>query len=199
MFDKSWSGNVGAGPAPEGVICDVFIMSHTGMPQMITLASERSQEVIEYNVNLAKKLKGALVSKGGCLQLFEVEAQIIPINDVHAEMGFLCPSGPHCYPPAYTMTPLSFSKIREALVIVLAGFESSSFNPKVGVSFLYVLTPEQYNISIKEDPFVMVTGPPGTGKTVVAMERIKKLRAKNVPKDEILYVCENKALFFFIW
>ncbi|CAB4001197.1 PREDICTED: uncharacterized protein K02A2.6-like, partial [Paramuricea clavata] len=65
-------------------------------------------------------------------------------------------------------------------------------------AFLYVLTPEQYDISIREDPFVVVSAPPGTGKTVVAMERIKRLRTKGVSKNEILYICENKSLASFV-
>ena len=196
MFDKSWSGNVGIDPAPEEVICDMFVMSLAGMPQMITLASKPSEKVTQYNVNLALKLKAALVSKGGCLECFVVDAQIILINDINDKMRLL-PS--NCYPVAYEITQNLFTKIREALVIVLAGFESSSFNPAVGASFLYVLTPEQYKISIREDRFVVVSAPPGTGKTVVAMERIRKLQARNVSKVEILYICENKALKSFIW
>ena len=196
MFDKAWSGSVGIDPAPKEVICDMFVMSHTGMPQMITLTSELSEKVTKYNVDLSKKLKAALVSKGRCLECFVVDAQVILINDVNDEMRLL---PPNCYPPAYTMTRDLFTKVRKALVIVLAAFESSSFNPTVGASFLYVLTPEQYKISIKEDPFVVVSAPPGTGKTVVAMERIKKLQARNVAKVEILYICENKALKSFIW
>ena len=195
MFDKSWSENIGIGPAPEEVICDVFLMSHTGMPQMITLASERSEKVTPYNVDLSKKLKAALVSKGGCLEWFVVDDQIILIDDVNDEIKLL---PPNCYPPA-DMNEDLFTKIREALVIVLAGFESSSFNPTVGASFLYVLTPEQYKICIREDRFVVVSAPPGTGKTVVAMERIKKLHTRNLSKVEILYICENKALKSFIW
>ena len=200
MFDKSWSGNVGIDPAPKEVICDMFVFSHTSMPQMITLASERSEKVTQYNVDLAKKLKATLVGKGGCLECFMVDALVILINDVNDEMRLL---SPNCYPPAlppaYTMTQDLFTKVRKALVIVLAAFESSSFNPTVGASFLYVLTPEQYKICIKEDPFVVVSAPPGTGKTVVAMERIKKLKKRNVSRVEILYICENKALKSFIW
>ena len=197
MFDKSWSGNVGIDPAPKEVICDMFVMSHAGLPQMITLASEPSEKVTQYNINLAKKLKAALVSKGRCLECFLVDAQIILINDVNDKMRLLSPS--NFYPRAYKITPKLFTKIREALVIVLAGFESSSFYPTVGASFLYVLTPEQYKISIREDRFVVVSAPPGTGKTVVAMERIKRLQARNLSKVEILYICENKALKSFIW
>lgn len=197
MFDKSWSGNVGIGPAPAEVICDMFVMSHTDMPRMITLASEFSEKVKKYNLNLAKKLKFALVSKGGCLECFGVDAQVILLNDINDEMKFPPPNV--SYPPAYNMTPQRFTKIREALVVVLAAFESSSFNPTVGVSFLHILTPEQYDISIREDHFVVVSAPPGTGKTVVAMERIKRLRTKSVSNNEILYICENKSLASFVW
>ena len=101
------------------------------------------------------------------------------------------------YPVEYKMTRERFTKICEALVIVLAGFESSTFNPTVGVKFMYVLTPEQYRISIKEEPYVIVSAPPGTGKTVVAIERIKRLR-RNVSKKNILYICENKSLQAFV-
>ena len=102
------------------------------------------------------------------------------------------------YPVEYKMTRERFTKICEALVIVLAGFESSTFNPTVGVKFMYVLTPEQYRISIKEEPYVIVSAPPGTGKTVVAIERIRRLRFRNVSKKNILYICENKSLQAFV-
>ena len=197
MFDKSWSGNVGIAPPPDEVLCDMFVMSHSGMPRMITLARECSEKVKMYNLNLGKKLKAALVNKGGCLKYVGIDAQIILLNDIND--GMILPPSNASYPAAYNMNPQIFAKIREALVIVLAGFESSSFNPTVGVSFLYVLTTEQYDISILEDPFVVVSAPPGTGKTVVAMERIKRLQKRNVSKVEILYICENKSLASFLW
>ena len=96
------------------------------------------------------------------------------------------------------MTRERFTKICEALIIVLAGFESSSFNPTVGLKFLHVLTPEQYEISIKEEPYVIISAPPGTGKTVVAIQRIKRLRLRNISEENILYICENKSLAAFV-
>ncbi len=196
MMDKSWSGNVGMDAVPDGVVCDIFLMSHNVMPQMITVVRKDSKEVKKYNLELAKKLKGALVNKGGSLQCIGIIATVVSLEDINDK--FELPLPVVNYPTTYKMTKQLFTKIREALVVVLAGFESSSFNPTVGVNFLYVLTPEQYNITIEEDPFVLVSAPPGTGKTVVAIERIKRLRSRNVSKNEILYICENIPLASFI-
>ena len=194
MIDKHWSRNIGAEPPPADVICDIFLMCTSGMPIMITVTRECTEEVRKYNRNLAKKLKNTLVSKGGCLTHFGISFQIIQC-DINKQVEFGRPANQALnYPKEYEMTASVFIKIREALVIVLAGFESSLFNPAVGVQFLYVLTPEQYKVCIKDDPYVIVGAPPGTGKTVVAIERIKLLARRAVPQNSILYLCENKAL-----
>lgn len=196
LMDRSWSGNVECKPAPAEIVCDMLVLSHNVMPRLITVARESSKGVEQYSSYLAKKLKGALVNKGGCLECFGIDFGIILLQDINDEMWLPLPVSN--YPIGYNMTTERFNKIREALVILLAGFESSSFNPAVGVKFLYVLTPEQYKISIKEEPFVIVSAPPGTGKTVVAIERIKRLRRRNVSKEEILYICENKSLAAYV-
>jgi hypothetical protein len=196
MIDKLWSGNIGFEPAPEEVVCDIFVVSHNFMPRMITVARKYSEKVKKYNVRLATKLKLALVNEGGCLQCFGIYAEVIVLNNLNQIVHLPLPIS-H-YPSEYKMTKAIFSKIQEALVIVLAGFESSIFNPTVGVNFLYVLTPEQHKIIIKDDPHVIVSAPPGTGKTVVAIERINRLRKRKVSKDEILYICENLPLAFYV-
>ena len=196
MIDRSWSGNIGFQSAPDEIICDMFVMSYNVPPRLITVARERTKDVERYNFCLAKKLKGVLVNSGGCLECFGILFEIILRKDVNQEVRLTSPASK--YPIEYKMTEMLFNKIREGLVIVLAGFESSSFNPAVGVKFLYVLTPEQYKLSIKDEPFVIVSAPPGTGKTVVAIERMKRLRFRNVSKEKILYICENKSLAAYV-
>lgn len=195
VMDKSWAVNVGIGPAPAEVVCDALVMSHKVMPRMITITRKHSSEVSQYNLKVAKKLKLALVNKAGCLECFCIEAQVIQLDEIDVEM--IMPLSFN-YPPKYKMTKQLLNKVRESLVIVLAGFECSTFNPAVGANFLYVLTPEQYEITIAEEPFVFVQAPPGTGKTLSALERIKRLQKLGVSKDKILYICENKPLATYI-
>ena len=195
-MDRSWSGNIGFESAPIEIVCDMFVISHNVPPRLITVAREHTKDVEQYNFSLAKKLKRALVNSGRSLECFGIHFQIILLKDINDEMMLTLP--PAKYPIEYKMTGRSFDKIRESLVIVLAEFESSSFNPAVGVKFLYVLTPEQYKLSIKDEPFVIVSAPPGTGKTVVAIQRMKRLRFRNVSKEKILYICENKSLAAYV-
>ena len=76
VIDRSWSVNVGFGPAPTEVLCDMLVMTRDAMPRMITVARERTNDVKQYNLNLAKKLKCALVGKGGCLECLGINCNI---------------------------------------------------------------------------------------------------------------------------
>lgn len=83
VIDRSWSANVGFGPAPTEVVCDMLMMTHSAMPQMITVARERTNDVKQYNLNLAKKLKCALVGKGGCLECLGIDFNICTSIYIH--------------------------------------------------------------------------------------------------------------------
>ena len=199
IFERSWAVNVGIDvkKVPSDVVCDIFVMSLNEMPQMFTISKVITDEVIRYNLNVAKQLKLCLVNIGGCLQCFAISAHVIRMEGT--ESTFDIPR-PCCerYPTEYKVTSKRFYQIRSAMVTLLASFESSSLNSAIGLKFLSILTPSQYSVINKGDPFMIVDSPPGTGKTVVAVERIKRLRRSGIPENEILYICENKALCCYV-
>ena len=74
----------------------------------------------------------------------------------------------------------------------------STLSSKVGVTILNLLTKEQFQVvyeMIDVTRELWVKGVAGTGKTLVAVEMMKRIRLhENVEGHEILYVCETEGI-----
>ena len=83
------------------------------------------------------------------------------------------------------------------MVITVAAVPSTLFS-KLGVAIFNLLTKEQFQsvhqlTKIKKE--LWIKGVAGTGKTLVAMEFMRKLKRRDkLQKDEILYVCGNEGI-----
>lgn len=186
---------------PFRTICDVLLCSPTFPLVLVTLVNsnvDKTQEVATYNTALARTLKRVLTQEAGCVEEFLVKPVVISNEDLSLEsFGKQIFAVPSCYHDKYSMTQEKYSKILEALAIVLTKL-TTSFLIEAGLKHFSVLTKEQYDIL---DEFygstskVKITGLPGTGKTWLALERIERLRIGSCVKwFEILYVCSNKCL-----
>ncbi|NXF12258.1 SLN13 protein, partial [Smithornis capensis] len=105
------------------------------------------------------------------------------------------------YPKEYILTSRDIPAFLRALVIVVLGFKSY-LSDSLGCEIFNLLTLKQYELLSKNLLKVrkqFVLGLPGTGKTIVALKIIEKI--KNTfccSAEEILYICENQPLRNFV-
>lgn len=203
LVSRSWLRNVGPGDRPSYLICDMLLVSQDmGGLHLITLCQPGSEHnITNYSLATARHLKKSLVLKGGCKEKFYISNRVVPCSattDLTTNIDVPCAN--MLYPKPYDMayTPEKLNKILEALVVVLAKVPSSLTNA-LGVSFMNLLTPLQYEVVHEEIELsreLWVKGSAGTGKTLVAIEFMRELgrRDEQLMKHEILYVCENEGL-----
>ncbi|NXG47060.1 SLFN8 protein, partial [Psilopogon haemacephalus] len=106
------------------------------------------------------------------------------------------------YPPHYGM--VSNGNLRDllrALTVALLTFKSF-LSDRVGYEFLNLLTFKQYELlseNLHRTKKLYVYGLPGTGKTVLAMKIMEKIRIMlQCSQEEVLYICETKGLRDFV-
>lgn len=181
---------------PAEVICDILVCSPNTPLLLVSLTDEATSEGYEYNRKLATTLKRMLAQDGGCTEKFYVK----PITLTCSEADDICTPGMFSstsdYLDAYQMSNEKYKAIIKALVPVLAR-TNSSVTGAVGEHLFHLLTKEQFKILFEnfESPKLMITGPPGSGKTVLAIERIRRLRLRQgCSYREVLFVCSNKVL-----
>jgi superfamily II DNA or RNA helicase len=82
-------------------------------------------------------------------------------------------------------------------VIVLLGFRSF-LSDQLGCEVLNLLTAQQYEIfskNLRKNRELFVHGLPGSGKTVMAVKIMEKIRNMfHCDTNSILYICENQPL-----
>jgi len=185
---------------PPYTICDVLLCS-PGFPfVLVTLADSPDQYVFEYNIKLARTLKRVLAEEAKCVEEFLVKPFVI--NTADLDSGSFTDAifswNTYYYPEKYcTMDRDKYFKVLESLAVVLIRV-ASNVSSNAGLKHFMMLTKKQYAILdnfYRRAAKVLITGLPGTGKTVLAFERIRQLRVSlHVPWERILYVCSNKCL-----
>ena len=189
----------------DGVICDLLLLSESlGRLHLISLVNSGSQDQFFPHARATgKAVKKSLVRNGGCYEKFYITCQVeVLCNRVGTE-PLKIPSPNSQYPKEYHRhsSPHGSGKINrilQSLVICLAQFPSFLSN-KQGLSFLNLLTKEQFELlynQIDEHKELWISGPGGTGKTVVAIEFMRELlrRDPNLGPANILYVCEKPGM-----
>ncbi|NXT53247.1 SLFN8 protein, partial [Pluvianellus socialis] len=105
------------------------------------------------------------------------------------------------YPEDYILTSRNVTAFLHALVIVVLHFKSY-LSDYLGCEILNLLTLKQYELLSKNPRKVkeqFVLGLPGTGKTIVALKIIERIRNTfHCSAEEILYICENQPLKQFV-
>ena len=96
-------------------------------------------------------------------------------------------------------TAVNFHLMMKALVPAVAAF-SSPLSHKIAIEFYQTLTINQYDVLTRNFvyPVVWVYGPAGSGKTIVALERMRQLAKDGVPANTIAYICAHEALRQFV-
>lgn len=200
IYSRSWAVDVGIQQHPC-VACDVLLVATDTVPVLYTITVDENDSdsstipVVEYSRNVACMLKQKLVNEGGYTQKVCVIPHVIEIGsngEVKRDLRLLV-----SYPLTYVVSRDDLEELMQALTIVLLRF-TSFLSDQLGCEFFNLLTAKQHEILTKNlhrNKKLFVYGLPGSGKTVVALQIIEKM--KNVfhcSSDEILYICENRPL-----
>ncbi|XP_006811869.1 schlafen family member 11-like [Saccoglossus kowalevskii] len=185
----------------ENRICDILLCLVNRGIFLITVAENVTEDTKIYNRMTAQKLKEVLTTVGGCTEKFTINYSTVSVRDPTIELPVINSFYPSDY---HSITVSKFEAISLALTIVLLAVPSTCLSSQVGCCYLNLLTTEQFNIIYNwfnkgGMQHVWVRGPPGTGKTVVALAVARKLHNECYVKSghfssKVLYVAENSAL-----
>ncbi|PKU34351.1 schlafen family member hypothetical protein [Limosa lapponica baueri] len=203
IFSRSWAVEVGL-PEKQDIICDILLIAKNQPPILYTICEHHiSQDLFEYSRRIAWRLKEKLVNIGGYIHKLCVIPKLLILHpkincgkewDLNIQ---------EMYPQNYSLIKSdNFKALLHALTVVLLSFKSF-LSDRVGSEFLNLLTIKQYQLlseNLHKTKKLYVYGLPGTGKTVVALKIIEKIRTMlQCKQEEVLYVCENKPLRDFVW
>ncbi|NXW92703.1 SLFN9 protein, partial [Alopecoenas beccarii] len=202
IFSRSWAVEIGL-PENKDIICDVLLIAKGRPPILYTICKHSiSKDLFEYSRRVAWKLKVKLVNTGGYRHKLCVIPKLLTLPstinggkewDLNIE---------EMYPQNYSLiTSDNMMDLLRALTIALLSFKSF-LSDHVGSEFLNLLTMQQYQVlseNLHKSKKLFVYGLPGTGKTIVALNIIDKIRTMlQCTQNEVLYVCENQPLRDFV-
>ncbi|NWU12623.1 SLN13 protein, partial [Cephalopterus ornatus] len=209
IFSRSWAVDIGL-KKNQDVVCDALLVADSEWPVLFTVVRDASCVTSGAWRETARALKQKLVNYGGytsrvcviprILQLSGTKDQTeVAENDVPQQETLH--DSTSLYPKNYVLTSRDIPAFLRALVIVVLGFKSY-LSDHLGCEIFNLLTLKQYELLSKNLHKVrklFVLGLPGTGKTIVALKIIEKIKNTfDCSAEEILYICENQPLRDFV-
>ncbi|XP_041120319.1 schlafen family member 9-like isoform X3 [Polyodon spathula] len=203
IVSRSWAVDLDQEKNDE-VVFDALLISENSPPTLYTVVQEGKPDLWKHARLTAFQLKQKLVNLGGytgmiCVipKLLECHSgALIEMEKRHSDFNF----DVH-YPNRYGSPDIK--ALLCSLVIVLLSFRSC-VSDQLGCEFLNLLTAEQFEILHSKYYFedfrkVFVHGLPGTGKTVIAAQLMRKIKITlHCKTEEILFICENQPLKHFM-
>nr|XP_055111813.1 schlafen family member 13 [Symphalangus syndactylus]XP_055111814.1 schlafen family member 13 [Symphalangus syndactylus] len=201
ILSRSWAVDLNLQEKP-GVICDALLIAQNSTPILYTVLREQDAEGQDYCTHTALTLKQKLVNVGGYTGKVCVRAKVLCLSPEGSAEALEAAVSPMDYPASYSLAGTQHMEaLLQSLVIVLLGFRSL-LSDQLGCEVLNLLTAQQYEIfsrSLRKNRELFVHGLPGSGKTIMAMKIMEKIRnVFHCEAHRILYVCENQPLRNFI-
>lgn len=201
ILSRSWAVDLNLEEKQE-VICDALLIAQNSPPILYTILGEQDEQGQDYCTRTAFTLKQKLVNTGGYTGRVCVMTKVLCLssqNSIETNGGSVSPID---YPHSYNLANIQeMQDLLQALVIVLLNFRSF-LSDQLGCEILNLLTAQQYEIlskSLRKTRELFVHGLPGSGKTIIAMKIMEKIRNTfHCETDSILYICENQPLRDFI-
>ncbi|CAO2644554.1 Schlafen family member 9, partial [Lemmus lemmus] len=201
ILSRSWAVDLNL-EERQGVICDALLIAENSFPTLYTILGQQDEGARDYCTRTAFTLKQKLVNTGGYTGRVCVMTKVLCLeskSNVETSEGSAPPID---YPRSYKLANTqAMEALLQALVIVLLNFRSF-LSDQLGCEILNLLTAQQYEIfskNLRKTKKLFVHGLPGSGKTVIAMKIMEKIRNTfRCEADRILYICENQRLRDFI-
>lgn len=209
ILSTSWAVVIGLQKNQD--VGDALIVADSEDPVVFTVVRDASCVMSGNWKETAHALKQKLVNDGGYTSRVCVILQILQLNGTNDQIGVSENDVPwqeaqsdstSLYPKNYILTFRDIPALLRALVIVVLCFKSCS-SDSLGCEIFNLLILKQYELitnSLHKLRKQFDLGLPGTGKTVVALKVIERI--KNTfccsAKEEILSICENQLLRDFV-
>ncbi|XP_012504075.1 PREDICTED: schlafen family member 5 [Propithecus coquereli] len=200
IFSQSWAVDLGL-QEKQGVICEALLISQNNTPIFYSVFRELDAGCKGYSMIVAHSLKQKLVNTGGYTGRLCITPLVLLLNpDRTAQTHY--GSDLQIYPESYNLTTTQdMEALLQSLVIVLFGCRSF-LSEDLGSEVLHLLTDKQYELlskNLHRTRQLFVHGLPGSGKTILALKIIQKIRnVFHCQPDHILYICENEPLKKFV-
>ncbi|XP_029468910.1 schlafen family member 13-like [Rhinatrema bivittatum] len=192
IFSRSWAVDVGLSENPN-VVCDALLIAVDCFPVLYTVCKDVNK-VSEYSKSTAFALKQKLVNYGGYTGKLCVIPKVLCLqhlgerDDLDLQLK---------YPAGYVLTSYDVQHLLQSLVVVILGFRSH-LSDQLALEVFNLLTIKQYELfskDLRKCKKLFIHGLPGTGKTIVAMKIMEKIKNLfHCRSNEVLYICENQPL-----
>ncbi|OBS71659.1 hypothetical protein A6R68_13762, partial [Neotoma lepida] len=197
ILSRSWAVDLDLEEKQE-VICDALLIAENSSPILYTILGKQDEAGQDYCTRTAFTLKQKLVNTGGYTGRVCVMTKVLCLNSKCSVETNEGSASPIDYPCSYNLANTQeMEALLQALVIVLLNFRSF-LSDQLGCKFLNLLTTKQYEIfskNLHKAKKLFVHGLPGSGKTIIAMKIMEKIRNTfHCKTDRILYICENQRL-----
>lgn len=201
ILSRSWAVDLNL-QEKQGVICDALLVTQNSPPVLYTILREQDADGQLYCTRTAFTLKQKLVNMGGYSGKLCVMTKVLHLSPENNAESFEGSASLIKYPESYYLADTKqMEALLQSLVIVLLSFRSF-LSDQLSCEVLNLLTDQQYEIvskNLRNTPELFIHGLPGSGKTIVAMKIMEKIKnTMGCEKNEILYVCENQPLRDFI-
>ncbi|KAL1779391.1 Schlafen family member 9, partial [Sigmodon hispidus] len=201
ILSRSWAVDLDL-EEKQGVICDALLIAMHHSPTLYTILEDKDEGAQDYCTHTAFTLKQKLVNTGGYTGKLCVMTKVLCLSSNSSVESSEGSASPIDYPCSYKLANTQeMEALLQALVIVLLNFRSF-LSDQLGCEILNLLTAQQYKIlskNLHKAPELFVHGLPGSGKTIMAMKILKKIKNTfHCEIDRILYICENQRLRNFI-
>ncbi|NXH18502.1 SLN13 protein, partial [Bucco capensis] len=209
IFSRSWAVEIGL-QKKQDIVCDVLLVAEDTYPVLYTVVkADASPAEFEHSRETARALKQKLVNDGGYASKVCVIPQILHLHGTENQMEVAEDDVPQqetqenasLYPKNYSLTCRDIPAFLRALVILVLRFKSY-LSDDLGCEVFNLLTHKQYELlskNLHKAKKLFVLGLPGTGKTIMALKIIERIRnIFGCSSKEILYICENAPLKEFV-
>ena len=204
---NSWGLQVTA-IQPHNVICDVLVLTENQGCHLVTISYTENDRTLLHSRYVAAFIKEKLVCHGGCIEKFGILCHVAAIDKYSNEIDT---SLSDCFYPSHFYTnPVKFESLLKSLIITMAAYEPIDFSTlNSAKSIREVLATDKYFFLLTCDQFDMIMklqftkelwvhGPPGSGKTVAAVQFINELRRRGCRKNEVLSLAANYVLCKYV-
>ncbi|KAI8783794.1 schlafen family member 13 [Biomphalaria glabrata] len=199
---EAWGLEIERPFKPPSVLSTLVVISSLYGLHLVCLVSNVATEddVWTYAREIAVNFKKVLIQHGGCISHLGVKIHVLDINTSLILENFQGSIDVDIYPQTYKLREDNLDDILTALTIALASYKNLGAEKNTDSDYYFLLTCDQLELLwchqfTKE---LWIHGPPGSGKTIAALEMIKEFRRRGCQKEEILYVAENPLLCSFI-